>query len=866
MKKLLFLFTLSLLMIGMAWGQGTETFDNLTIAGTDYQTGTFTGQDGSEWSFTKCRGDQPITGKSLMIGRNQSPQSFFQSGTISGGIGTLSFDYKKSFSTNVNLNVYVNDTLVHNVTTSSTSVQNSGIITVGVAGDFVLKFINANSSNGQVQVDNVTWTSHTSGANTPPTISNISINPSTGITSSTDVTVSATITDAEGTVEAADVYWGTTSGNRTNSVTMSNTSGDTWEGTIPAQANNTTVYYSVYAMDDEADDVETAEYSYTVSDPVPLITVNPSTLSGFTYVVDEGPSTHQTFTVSGSTLTADITVTASTNYEISEDGATYTSPITLTETGGSVDNTTIYVRLKAGLEADTYNSEVITASSTGADDKTVTCNGYVSSPPPPGYFVDFEGSGETKTGYASETVNLSGLDWDMTEALIGDIAGDWKNGLKSARMRGYAASSMTMLEDVADGVGTVSFSYRRYGTDAQVDWKVEYSTDQGTSWTQLGSDFTAPDADDVQNFTEALDINDPVRIRIKRATDDSNASNKRLNIDDISLSEYTPSYDITPDTPATYGNEGAETSITITGGGFVGANIISEGLTPAANAAFITSSAGILQLIGTGSVTLSFTPAAGDTWFTYSISGGDWVVIDLTDPGTVIPIEIIVDLGSKDAAFEFKSGTGGDPTLPVELSTFTVALNNYNNAVLTWVTQTETGVSGFYVYRNNSENLASATLVSHLIPATNSSEEHSYSFIDNELFSHGTYYYWLQVADIDGSESYHGPATLVYTGDNEPALPSIPSVTELRSIFPNPFNPNTNLSYSLAEEADVNVKIFNSRGQLVRTLNEGRKAVGHHSAAWDGKDDRGQNQSTGVYFFRMQAGKKVFNSKAVLMK
>jgi flagellar hook assembly protein FlgD len=207
-----------------------------------------------------------------------------------------------------------------------------------------------------------------------------------------------------------------------------------------------------------------------------------------------------------------------------------------------------------------------------------------------------------------------------------------------------------------------------------------------------------------------------------------------------------------------------------------------------------------------------------------------------------------------------------DPTLPVELSTFTVSLNSFNNAVLNWVTQTETGVSGFYVYRNNSENLASATLVSHLIPATNSSEEHSYSFTDKELFSHGTYYYWLQVADIDGSESYHGPATLVYTGDNEPALPSIPTVTELRSIFPNPFNPNTNLSYSLAEEAEVSVKIYNARGQLVRTLNEGRKAVGHHSAAWDGKDDRGQNQSTGVYFFRMQAGKKVFNSKAVLMK
>ena len=239
---------------------------------------------------------------------------------------------------------------------------------------------------------------------------------------------------------------------------------------------------------------------------------------------------------------------------------------------------------------------------------------------------------------------------------------------------------------------------------------------------------------------------------------------------------------------------------------------------------------------------------------------GVWYAVDNSGGHIVFTVD-------PDKAFVFPIVLGDDdPTLPVELSTFTVSLNSFNNAVLNWVTQTETGVSGFYVYRNNSENLASATLVSHLIPATNSSEEHSYSFTDKELFSHGTYYYWLQVADIDGSESYHGPATLVYTGDNEPALPGIPTVTELRSVFPNPFNPNTNLSYSLAEEAEVSVKIYNARGQLVRTLNEGRKAVGHHSAAWDGKDDRGQNQSTGVYFFRMQAGKKVFNSKAVLMK
>ena len=151
------------------------------------------------------------------------------------------------------------------------------------------------------------------------------------------------------------------------------------------------------------------------------------------------------------------------------------------------------------------------------------------------YTVNFEN--ETKGSYASATVDLSGLDWDMTEALIGTAAADWKNGTKSARMRGYATSSMTMLANKTGGIGNLSFLYRRYGTDAQVDWKVEYSINDGTDWVQVGADFTAPDSDDVQTFSAQLDINADVRIRIKRATEEGTA-NRRLNIDDIVMTDF----------------------------------------------------------------------------------------------------------------------------------------------------------------------------------------------------------------------------------------------------------------------------------------------------------------------------------------
>jgi endonuclease I len=114
----------------------------------------------------------------------------------------------------------------------------------------------------------------------------------------------------------------------------------------------------------------------------PSITISTEALTGFTYAEGAGPSTAQSFTISGADLTNNISIVASTNYEISlASGSGYTSSITLNQTGGTVGSTPIYVRLKSGLSAGNYNSEVITASSIGATSKTVTCSGTVINYP-----------------------------------------------------------------------------------------------------------------------------------------------------------------------------------------------------------------------------------------------------------------------------------------------------------------------------------------------------------------------------------------------------------------------------------------------------------------------------------------------------
>jgi|GEM_PF-3287223 len=271
----------------------------------------------------------------------------------------------------------------------------------------------------------------------------------------------------------------------------------------------------------------------------PMLSVSPDILSNFMYIEGEGPSDSQSYELSGDNLEPDsgeITVTSNLYFEVSIDDMNFVESLNVSYTNGELQNTSVYVRLKADLDIGDYTDETI-SNTGGGDSVDVTVNGSVTAQPEPGYFVDFEGQGETKTSYASGTVNLSGLNWDMTEALIGTLDADWKNGQRSARFRGYAASSMTMLENKINGIGTVSFYYRRYGTDPQVDWKVEYSTDDGTNWTQIGNVFTAPDTDEVQTFSEVVNIPGDIRIRIKRATEEG-SSNNRLNIDDIMMTDF----------------------------------------------------------------------------------------------------------------------------------------------------------------------------------------------------------------------------------------------------------------------------------------------------------------------------------------
>jgi hypothetical protein len=103
-----------------------------------------------------------------------------------------------------------------------------------------------------------------------------------------------------------------------------------------------------------------------------------------------------------------------------------------------------------------------------------------------------------------------------------------------------------------------------------------------------------------------------------------------------------------------------------------------------------------------------------------------------------------------------------------------------------------------------------------------------------------------------------------YVSNDENTTPAI--TTSLSGNYPNPFNPETTIRFSVAKAEPVTIEIYNVKGQLVRTLVNEVKAAGEHSVVWNGKDNRGSSASSGVYFYKMRAGKFSSSKKMILMK
>jgi len=278
------------------------------------------------------------------------------------------------------------------------------------------------------------------------------------------------------------------------------------------------------------------------------------------------------------------------------------------------------------------------------------------------------------------------------------------------------------------------------------------------------------------------------------------------------------------------------------------------------NGIFVAASSFGINLVGTGPWTVTIETTA--LWGAY-YQGGEWHPVE--NVGGFITFEITA---AKDLETPIVLGDE-DPTLPVELSSFTATITSDLMVKIAWIAQSETNHSGYNILRAELRDLETAIKINpNLIDqGENLGTQISYAYTDNEAYSNMNYYYWLESVALDGVSEYFGPLS-VTIGD--PALvplpPVIPLATKLMNAFPNPFNPNTNVRYSLKEAGKVRIDIYNVKGQLVRSFNAEHNSPGYYQISWDGKDTNGRSAASGIYMYRMTSGKYSSSKKMILAK
>ena len=205
---------------------------------------------------------------------------------------------------------------------------------------------------------------------------------------------------------------------------------------------------------------------------------------------------------------------------------------------------------------------------------------------------------------------------------------------------------------------------------------------------------------------------------------------------------------------------------------------------------------------------------------------------------------------------QFSIGT--DDPLPVQLASLT-ATSDRLSAELTWKTATEVSSSSFSVERrltNNDQSTASNgqwIAVGSVAGSGSSNAPKVYSFVDKNL-SAGKYSYRLKQIDRNGAFTYSQEVSV--------DVGAAPRVLDLSQNFPNPFNPSTNIQFTIPVDGRTTLRIYNTLGQEVATLFDGTTDAGeYHQVTFDGS-----RLASGIYFSRLEFNGKMMVKKMLLLK
>jgi hypothetical protein len=173
----------------------------------------------------------------------------------------------------------------------------------------------------------------------------------------------------------------------------------------------------------------------------------------------------------------------------------------------------------------------------------------------------------------------------------------------------------------------------------------------------------------------------------------------------------------------------------------------------------------------------------------------------------------------------------------------------YNAGELSWNQSSAADFDYFSIYGGNVDAFGSAVLVDYSVAPTLDVSASPYA------------YYYVTATDFSGNE---GKPAKVHAPSGVGGTPS--SFVLSVSNYPNPFNPSTVVKYTVPARGIVSVRIYHASGARVMTLFNGQREAGAYAVQWDGRDERGQSVSSGVYFARIEHSGRVRTKKMTLLK
>jgi hypothetical protein len=184
-----------------------------------------------------------------------------------------------------------------------------------------------------------------------------------------------------------------------------------------------------------------------------------------------------------------------------------------------------------------------------------------------------------------------------------------------------------------------------------------------------------------------------------------------------------------------------------------------------------------------------------------------------------------------------------------------------------WSTVLEANSAGYNIFRSNSLNGEYVKVNDGIIMSMGQAGSgYSYEFIDIFNAEQSQYYYKIEEISVNGDKAYFGP--LAVNKVTSVATKKIETVEsyKLNTNYPNPFNPTTTISYSLAKTSNVDLTIYDIHGNVVRRLVSTLQERGLHSINWDATNELGQSVPSGIYVYSIIAGEFYDFGRMTLLK